>query len=72
MDKDKAQIEWMSTDKIPEELQSFDKDLKNDYTVNPHLAYKKEFTVPKENMAMDKFVRRSYKKAARYRMHKRN
>lgn len=62
----------MNTDNVPEELQGFERNIQPEYSVNPHLAYKKEFTVPKENMAMNKYLRRSYKKEARYRMHKRN
>jgi large subunit ribosomal protein L13 len=71
MDKDQAQIEYMNTDKIPEELQAFDKNLQEQYSINPQLAYKKEFTVPKENLFMNKYLRRSFRKEARFRMNKR-
>ena len=71
MDKDKAKIEWMSTDKVPEELQGHKIEINDEMSVIPHLAYKKQFTIPKENMAMAKYIDRSYTKARRYKMHKR-
>jgi hypothetical protein len=71
LDKDKAQIEWMSTDQVPEELQAHEKAINEETGIISHLAYKKQYTIPKENMAMAKYIDRSYIKARRYKMHKR-
>ena len=67
MDKDKAQIEWMSSPNVPEELQGFDQKIDETFAINSKLAYKKQFTVPRENMAMDKHMNRTqFKPARRY------
>lgn len=69
MDKTKAKIEFATTDKIPDELKDHELALDEKHAVIPHLAYKKQYTVPKENMAMNKYIDRSFSKAKRYRMH---
>lgn len=74
LDKDKAVLEWASTEDIPEELQGhervYDDSDGEELDTIPHLAWTKQYTIPKENMAMDKYNQRSFIHARRYRMHK--
>lgn len=72
MDKNNAQIEFISdpNEPIPEELEGFDQKIDDTFTINPNVAYKRQFTYPKERMYMDKALVSNFRGARRYRVHK--
>lgn len=68
--KENSQIEWMSDPKIPVELEGYDQKIDETFAINPILAYKKRFTYPKENRAIDKHLDRNFRANRRYKVHK--
>lgn len=70
MDKDKAILEYASTpDNIPEELQGHERQLTDTVETIPHLAWGKEYTNPKHNWYLNKFLNRNTIRHRKYRMH---